>query len=75
MVISGEDYPNDDDQDDEADQEDDQEDDEADQGKEQKEAGAREGGDAGQVLEPQASLGVSVIQTRPYIVENGTMRK
>ena len=43
--------------------------DEADQGKEQEEAGARVGEDVGQVLEPQASLGVSVIQTMQWKIE------
>ena len=58
----------DDDEHDEDEHADDQ-DDEADQGKEQEEgAGAREGGDGGRVLAPQASLGVSDIQTRSYNV-------
>ena len=72
MVIRSEDCPNheehdddkhDDDEHDEDKHADDQ-DNEADQGKEQEGAGARVGGDGGQVLEPQASLGVSVTQTR-----------
>ena len=88
MVIGSEDCPNHEEQDDDdkhgddehADDEHDEDehaddqDDEADQGKEQEEAGAREGEDGGQVLEPQASLGVSVIQTGSYKMENRTIR-
>ena len=63
MVIRSEDYPNQDEHDDDK-HDDDEHGDDADQGKEQEGAGARVGEDGGQVLEPQASLGVSVIQTR-----------
>ena len=58
------DYPCHEKDDHDIDRDDDDQDVEADQGREQEEAGARVGEGASQGLEPQACLGVSVIQTR-----------